>query len=147
LKAEINLSLDDASLYSDEKEKYNSGTDFARRPSPRSTESAGTNRNVNPGAEMLELTWAYTLLIGAVAGGISRYALPGRNPGGLVAAAMVGMAGSLVAILIGDKYRWYRADDLMGLAASAVGAFLFLAIFRFLSDTSEGAGGRQNYDL
>jgi hypothetical protein len=35
----------------------------------------------------------------------------------------------------------------MGLAASAVGAFLFLAIFRFLSDTSEGAGGRQNYDL
>jgi uncharacterized membrane protein YeaQ/YmgE (transglycosylase-associated protein family) len=96
---------------------------------------------------MLELTWAYTLLIGAVAGGISRYALPGRNPGGLVAAAMVGMAGSLVAILIGDKYRWYKADDLMGLAASAVGAFLFLAIFRFLSGTSEGAGGRQNYDL
>jgi uncharacterized membrane protein YeaQ/YmgE (transglycosylase-associated protein family) len=97
---------------------------------------------------MLELSsWAWIFLIGAVAGAISRYALPGRNPGGLVAAAMVGIAGSLLAILVGDKFRWYRADDLMGLAMSAVGAFLFLAIFRFLTGTSAEAGGRHNYDL
>ena len=97
---------------------------------------------------MLDLSsWAWIFLIGAVAGGISRYALPGRNPGGLVAAVMVGIAGSLVAFLVGDRYRWYRTDDLLGFAISAAGAFLFLAIFRFLTGTSEGAGGRQNYDL
>ena len=45
---------------------------------------------------MFELSWE--LLIGAVAGGLMRYGLPGRNPGGLVAAVMVGLAALMILI-------------------------------------------------
>jgi len=96
---------------------------------------------------MLELSWIWALLIGTVAGGLSRYALPGRNPGGLVAAMMVGNAGSLAAVFLGDRFRWYRADELMGFIMCGFGAALLLAIFRFVTGTSEGPDGRQNYDL
>ena len=87
------------------------------------------------------------LLIGVIAGGLSRYALPGRNPGGLVAAVMVGVAGSLLAAFLGEQTRWYRQDDSTGLIMCGVGAVVVLAIFRFLSGTSGDAGRRENYDL
>jgi uncharacterized membrane protein YeaQ/YmgE (transglycosylase-associated protein family) len=96
---------------------------------------------------MFELSWTWALLIGTVAGGFSRYALRGRNPGGLVAAVMVGMAGSLAAVFLGDRFGWYRADELLGFIMCGFGAALLLGIFRFVTGTSEGAGGRQNYDL
>lgn len=95
--------------------------------------------------KMFELSWE--LFIGTLAGGLSRYALPGRNPGGLVAAVVVGMAGSLSAAYLGEKFGWYRPDDFTGLAACAVGATVFLALFRFLSGTTAHSGGRENYDL
>jgi uncharacterized membrane protein YeaQ/YmgE (transglycosylase-associated protein family) len=60
---------------------------------------------------------------------------------------MVGIAGSFLAVFIGDKFRWYRQDDLAGFIMCGVGAALLLWIFRFLTGTSEGPGGRQNYDL
>ncbi len=96
---------------------------------------------------MVDLSWSWTLLVGVVAGGLERYALPGRNPGGLVAAVMVGIAGSFAAVFLADKFGWYRPDNLTGLVICGVGAALFLAVFRFVTGTSEGAGGRQNYDL
>jgi uncharacterized membrane protein YeaQ/YmgE (transglycosylase-associated protein family) len=91
---------------------------------------------------MVELSWK--LLIGAVAGGLMRYGLPGRNPGGLVAAVMVGLAGSLLAAYLGDRYGWYGETDSTGLIMCAVGAALLLAIFRFLSGTSAETGRGQN---
>ena len=94
---------------------------------------------------MFELAW--TLLIGAVAGGIARYALPGRNPGGLVVSVMVGLAGSFLAAYLGDRFGWYRQGEADGIIMCAVGATVALAIFRFLSGTTAGAGGRENYDL
>jgi uncharacterized membrane protein YeaQ/YmgE (transglycosylase-associated protein family) len=95
--------------------------------------------------KMFELAW--TLLIGAVAGGIARYALPGRNPGGLVVAVMVGLAGSFLAAYFGERFGWYRQGEADGIIMCAVGAIVALAIFRFLSGTTAGSGGRENYDL
>jgi uncharacterized membrane protein YeaQ/YmgE (transglycosylase-associated protein family) len=94
---------------------------------------------------MLELAW--TLLIGAVAGGISRYALPGRNPGGLVVSVMVGVAGSFLAAYLGDRFGWYRQGEVDEIIMCGVGAAVVLALFRFLSGTTAGSGGRENYDL
>ena len=94
---------------------------------------------------MYELAWK--LLIGAVAGGIARYALPGRNPGGLVVSVMVGLAGSFLAAYLGETYGWYREGETDGIIMCGVGATVFLAVFRFLSGTTAGSGGRENYDL
>jgi uncharacterized membrane protein YeaQ/YmgE (transglycosylase-associated protein family) len=94
---------------------------------------------------VFELVWK--LLIGAVAGGIARYALPGRNPGGLVVSVMVGLAGSFLAAYLGDRFGWYREGEADGIIMCGVGAAVLLAIFRFLSGTTAESGGRDNYDL
>jgi len=96
-------------------------------------------------AKMFELAWK--LLMGAVAGGIARYAFPGRNPGGLVASVMVGLAGSFLAAYVGERFGWYRQDEIDGIIMCGVGAIVVLAIFRFLSGTAAGSAGRENYDL
>lgn len=94
---------------------------------------------------MAELAWK--LLMGAVVGGIARYALPGRNPGGLVASVMVGLAGSFLAAYLGETFGWYRNDEIDGIIMCGVGAIVVLAVFRFLSGTTASSGGRENYDL
>ena len=94
---------------------------------------------------MLDLMWK--VLIGALAGGLSRYGLPGRNPGGLVVAVMVGMAGSFLAAYLGEHYGWYREGEIEGILMCGVGAIVSLAIFRFLSGTTAKAGAHENYDL
>src|SRR6202008_5166894 len=91
----------------------------------------GTLGSLPGGPNMYELAWK--LLMGAVAGGIARYALPGRNPGGLVASVMVGLAGSFLAAYIGETFGWYRNDEIDGIIMCGVGAIVALAIFRFLS--------------
>lgn len=94
---------------------------------------------------MPELMWKF--LIGAALGGISRYALPGRNPGGLILAVMVGLAGSFLAAFLGETYGWYREGSTNGIMMCAVGAAVALALFRFLSGTTAKGGAHQNYDL
>jgi uncharacterized membrane protein YeaQ/YmgE (transglycosylase-associated protein family) len=94
---------------------------------------------------MLELSWK--LLIGALAGGFARYALRGRNPGGLAASVTVGMVGSFAAAYLGERYGWYREGDSTGLIMCGVGAVVLLVLFRFLSGTSANAGRGENYDL
>jgi uncharacterized membrane protein YeaQ/YmgE (transglycosylase-associated protein family) len=94
---------------------------------------------------VLDLLWK--LSIGAVAGGVARYALPGRNPGGLVVSVMVGLAGSSLAAYLGDRFGWYREGEPDGIIMCVVGATVLLAIFRFLSGTTARSGGRENYDL
>lgn len=96
--------------------------------------------------EMLpDVLWKF--LIGAALGGLSRYALPGRNPGGLIVAVMVGLAGSFLAAFLGNHFGWYREGDVNGIAACVVGAIVLLAIFRFISGTTAKAGADKNYDL
>jgi uncharacterized membrane protein YeaQ/YmgE (transglycosylase-associated protein family) len=94
---------------------------------------------------MLDLVWKF--VIGGLAGGLARYGLPGRNPGGLVASCMVGIGGSVLAAYLGERYGWYREGEVDGIMACAAGAIVALALFRFLSGTTAKAGAGQNYDL
>jgi uncharacterized membrane protein YeaQ/YmgE (transglycosylase-associated protein family) len=112
---------------------------------PIAEESVWGMGRVSREPKMFELAW--TLLIGAVAGGIARYALPGRTPGGRVVSVMVGLAGAFLAAYLGDRFGWYRQGEADGIIMCAVGAIVTLAIFRFLSGTTAGSGGRENYDL
>lgn len=92
-----------------------------------------------------ELAWK--VAIGILFGGLARYALPGRSPGGLVVSVMVGLAGSFLGAFLGDRYGWYHQGEFEGILGCAVGAIVLIALFRFLSGTTAEAGGRENYDL
>jgi uncharacterized membrane protein YeaQ/YmgE (transglycosylase-associated protein family) len=130
----------------DGKAEYNAGIELTRHSQSRQRKNrSGAVKDLPGVPKMFELAW--TLLIGAVAGGIARYALPGRNPGGLVVSVMVGLAGAFLAAYLGDRFGWYRQGEADGIIMGAVGAIVTLAVFRFLSGTTAGSGGRENYDL
>jgi uncharacterized membrane protein YeaQ/YmgE (transglycosylase-associated protein family) len=71
------------------------------------------------------------LIIGLVAGAIAKLLMPGRDPGGLLVTMLLGVAGSVVAYLLGRVFGWYtRPDEGPGIIASIVGAMILLGIYR-----------------
>jgi uncharacterized membrane protein YeaQ/YmgE (transglycosylase-associated protein family) len=91
---------------------------------------------------MSDLAWEG--LIGVLVGGLARFALSGRNPGGLLGAVLVGVAGSFLGSFMGERIGWYRSGDTARLVMSAAGAATLLAIFRFLAGTSKPSSRRDD---
>jgi uncharacterized membrane protein YeaQ/YmgE (transglycosylase-associated protein family) len=77
---------------------------------------------------MFSLIW--TLLIGLIVGAIAKLVMPGRDPGGIFVTMMLGVAGSLVARLIGRILGLYAAGQGAGFIMSILGAVLLLVIYR-----------------
>ena len=80
----------------------------------------------------MHVFWA--LLVGLVVGAIAKLVMPGRDPGGLIVTALLGVAGSFAASFIGHALGFYGAADVApGIVASVLGAMLLLAIYRALA--------------
>jgi uncharacterized membrane protein YeaQ/YmgE (transglycosylase-associated protein family) len=69
------------------------------------------------------------ILFGLVVGLIARLLHPGRDPGGFVITAVLGIAGSLLGGLLGRALGLYREGQAAGLLMSIVGAILLLVIY------------------
>jgi uncharacterized membrane protein YeaQ/YmgE (transglycosylase-associated protein family) len=75
------------------------------------------------------LLWA--MLVGLVVGALAKLIMPGRDGGGILVTSLLGIAGALVAFLIGRVFGMYGThDDAPGILASIVGAVLVLAVYR-----------------
>jgi uncharacterized membrane protein YeaQ/YmgE (transglycosylase-associated protein family) len=71
------------------------------------------------------------LIIGLIAGAIAKLLMPGRDPGGIVVTMLLGVAGSVVAYLLGRAVGWYHEQgEGPGVIASIVGAMILLGIYR-----------------
>jgi uncharacterized membrane protein YeaQ/YmgE (transglycosylase-associated protein family) len=71
------------------------------------------------------------LIIGLIAGAIAKLLMPGRDPGGIIVTMLLGVAGSVVAYLLGRVFGWYdQPDEGPGILASILGAMLLLGIYR-----------------
>ncbi|NCT67395.1 MAG: GlsB/YeaQ/YmgE family stress response membrane protein [Rhodanobacteraceae bacterium] len=66
-------------------------------------------------------------LIGLVVGVIARFLMPGRQPGGVIVTALLGIVGSLVATWLGQTVGWYQAGQTAGWIGSVIGAIVVLA--------------------
>ena len=79
--------------------------------------------------EVMEILWA--LFIGLIVGALAKLVMPGRDPGGMLVTMLLGVAGSIVAMLIGRVFGWYdQPGQAPGIIASILGAVLLLAIYR-----------------
>jgi uncharacterized membrane protein YeaQ/YmgE (transglycosylase-associated protein family) len=76
----------------------------------------------------MEILWM--LIIGLVVGALAKLVMPGRDPGGILITMVLGVAGALVAGLLGRGMGWYREGESAGFIASVIGAILLLAIYR-----------------
>ncbi len=71
------------------------------------------------------------LIIGLVAGALAKLIMPGRDPGGVVVTMLLGVAGSVVAYLLGRVVGWYdEPGEGPGIIASILGAMVLLGIYR-----------------
>jgi uncharacterized membrane protein YeaQ/YmgE (transglycosylase-associated protein family) len=69
-------------------------------------------------------------LIGLIIGAFAKLLMPGRNPGGIIATSLIGIAGSLAAGIVGHAAGWYVEGERAGFAASVLGAIALLALYR-----------------
>lgn len=77
---------------------------------------------------VLGLLW--TLLIGFIAGALAKFIMPGRDGGGFLMTALLGIAGSFTASLLGRLTGIYGPGNNAGFLASIVGAIIILAAYR-----------------
>jgi uncharacterized membrane protein YeaQ/YmgE (transglycosylase-associated protein family) len=74
----------------------------------------------------------WTLIVGLVVGAVAKLLMPGRDPGGFIITALIGVAGAFVAAYVGKTLGYYRADSGPGIIASILGAMLLLFVYRLV---------------
>ena len=77
-----------------------------------------------------------TFVIGLVVGIIAKFLMPGKDPGGFIITAILGIAGSFCATWLGRALGWYQEGATAGWIASIIGAIILLIIYRMFSKKS-----------
>jgi len=77
-----------------------------------------------------------TFIIGLVVGIIAKFLMPGKDPGGFIITAILGILGSFLATWLGRALGWYQEGATAGWIASIIGAIILLIIYRFFSKKS-----------
>jgi uncharacterized membrane protein YeaQ/YmgE (transglycosylase-associated protein family) len=73
------------------------------------------------------------ILIGALAGGLAKLIMPGRDPGGCIVTILLGVCGALLAGFISHQLGWDRANQGAGFIAAVIGALIILFIWRLIA--------------
>jgi len=73
------------------------------------------------------------IIFGLIVGVVAKLIMPGRDPGGIIVTALLGIAGALLGGFLGRALGWYGPQDAAGFLMSIVGAVLLLFVYRRLS--------------
>jgi uncharacterized membrane protein YeaQ/YmgE (transglycosylase-associated protein family) len=74
------------------------------------------------------------IIIGAIAGAIAKFIMPGRDPGGCLITIVLGIAGAVLAGWIGNQVGWYKQGEGAGFIAAILGAIVILFIYRLVAN-------------
>ena len=95
-----------------------------------------TQRNLNTNRQLQEIllsNFIWIIAIGFIAGLIVRFVSPGPNgASGFILTTVLGIAGSFVAIFIGQTVGRYQLDQGAGLIGATVGPVIVLIIWNGL---------------
>ena len=75
------------------------------------------------------------ILFGLIVGGIAKFLMPGKDPGGCLVTILLGIGGAVVGGFLGTEvFHWGRVTgfDLRSFAIAVVGAILILIVYRLL---------------
>jgi len=75
----------------------------------------------------MSIIWA--IIIGFIVGIVAKFLMPGRDPGGFIVTAILGIVGALVATFLGQAMGLYAAGQSAGFIASVIGAMVVLFIY------------------
>ena len=82
---------------------------------------------------LADYSWLWWILIGALAGGIAKFIMPGRDPGGCLITIALGIGGAALAGFLGTQLGWYRNNEGAGFLGAIVGALLILFVYRLIA--------------
>ena len=80
-----------------------------------------------------------SIIVGFVVGVIAKMIMPGKENMGLIATALLGITGSVVATYAGKAVGWYDAGQGAGWIGSVAGAFLVLWVYQKVKSRGAGA--------
>jgi uncharacterized membrane protein YeaQ/YmgE (transglycosylase-associated protein family) len=72
------------------------------------------------------------MLFGLVVGIVAKFLMPGRDPGGIIVTALLGIAGGWLGGQIGRWFGWYKEGSAAGFGLSVVGAMILLLGYRMI---------------
>jgi uncharacterized membrane protein YeaQ/YmgE (transglycosylase-associated protein family) len=78
----------------------------------------------------MTLIWA--IIIGFIVGLVAKLLTPGRDPGGFIITALLGIVGAVVATWIGQAMGIYAAGQSAGFIGAVIGAIIVLAIYHLI---------------
>ena len=70
------------------------------------------------------------IVFGLIVGALAKLVMPGKDPGGFVVTALLGIVGALVGGFVGRALGLYGPNDPAGFVMALVGAILLLALYR-----------------
>jgi uncharacterized membrane protein YeaQ/YmgE (transglycosylase-associated protein family) len=81
------------------------------------------------------------IILGAVAGALGKFLMPGKDPGGFIVTILLGIAGALMMGFLGQAVGWYTAGEGPGYIAAILGSVILLFIYRMVMKNRGGTGG------
>ena len=75
----------------------------------------------------MSIIWA--IVIGFIVGLVAKLIMPGRDPGGFIVTALLGIVGAVVATFLGQAMGFYGPGEQAGFIASVIGAIVVLFIY------------------
>jgi uncharacterized membrane protein YeaQ/YmgE (transglycosylase-associated protein family) len=73
------------------------------------------------------------IIFGLIIGALAKLAMPGKDPGGIIATMLIGIAGAVTGGFLGRVLGLYGPGDAAGFFMSFLGAVLLLFLYRQLS--------------
>jgi uncharacterized membrane protein YeaQ/YmgE (transglycosylase-associated protein family) len=81
---------------------------------------------------MDDRSWFMWIVIGAVAGVLGKFLMPGKDPGGFIVTILLGIAGALLAGFLGQAVGFYAPGQNAGWIAATLGAIALLGVYRLV---------------
>jgi len=78
------------------------------------------------------MTIIWAIIIGLLVGIVAKFLMPGRDGGGFIVTALLGIVGALVATFLGQAMGIYAAGQSAGFIGAVVGAILVLFIYNLV---------------
>ena len=73
------------------------------------------------------------ILFGLVVGIVAKFLMPGRDPGGFIITAVLGVVGALVGGFLGQSLGFYREGEPAGFLMAVVGSIILLLLYRMFA--------------
>ena len=72
-------------------------------------------------------------IFGLFVGILAKFFMPGKDPGGFIVTALIGLAGSMIGTFVGRAMRGGTPDYAAGWIMSIIGAMLLLGLYRLIA--------------